>query len=348
MSVLAAEIRGTGAVALEVSMRAEPGITVVFGPSGAGKSTLLKTILGAIRPTSGRVALGERVLFDSERGIDVPIRRRRIGVVFQDAEPFPHLDARANVAFGVRSGDRAQRADSWLSRVGGSALAAKRGSVLSGGERQRIALARALAAEPEVLLLDEPLSGLELASREQVGALLLTLRRESRIPFVLVTHDPREALRLGDRLVYLERGRVVAEGTPAELLAPGGAAAHAAGSTNWLRAVVLESGGDEARVDLGGTVVVTAPLSAPPGTVVDLALPAEEPILARGEVSGVSARNSLPGIVSSLTERDGIVSVIVATPVPLRVHVTPESARDLELAPRVKVIVLVKATAFRP
>jgi molybdate transport system ATP-binding protein len=163
-----------------------------------------------------------------------------------------------------------------------------------------------------------------------------------------VTHDPREALRLGDRLVYLERGRVVAEGDPADVLAPGGAAAHAAGSTNWLRAVVLESGAEEARVDLGGTIVVTGPLHAPAGTVVDLALPAEEPILARGDVQGVSARNSLHGIVSSLAERDGIVSVIVATPVPLRVHVTPESARELGLAPGVKVVVLVKASAFRP
>jgi len=348
MSVLSAAIHGTAAFPLDVSLRAEPGITVVFGPSGSGKSTLMRAILGAIRPSAGRIALGERVLFDSERGIDVPLRHRRIGIVFQDAEPFPHMDARRNVAFGVRSGDRARRADSWLARVGASALAARRGAVLSGGERQRIALARALAAEPEALLLDEPLSGLELASREQVGARLRTLRREARIPFVLVTHDPREALRLGDRLVYLERGRVVAEGTPAELLAPGGAAAHAAGSTNWLRATVIEIRSDEARVDLGGTVVVTGPLPAPPGTIVDLALPAEEPILARGEVAGVSARNSLPGIVSSLTEREGVVSVIVATPVPLRIHVTPESARELGLAPGVKVIVLVKATAFRP
>jgi molybdate transport system ATP-binding protein len=347
MSALSVEIRGTGAFPLDLSMRAEPGITVVFGPSGAGKSTLLRAILGAIRPSAGRIALGDRVLFDG-RGIDVPIRRRRIGVVFQDAEPFPHMDARANVAFGVREGDRAQKADSWLSRVGGQTLAPKRGSMLSGGERQRVALARALAAEPEALLLDEPLSGLELASREQVGALLLELRRRARIPFVLVTHDPREALRLGDRLVYLDRGRIVAEGKPSDLLAPGGAAAHVAGSTNWLRAVVMESGPDEARVDLGGTFVVTGPLHAPTGTVVDLALPAEEPILARGEVHGVSARNSLPGIVSSLTGRDGVVAVIVATPVPLRIHVTPESARELGLAPGVKVVVLVKASAFRP
>lgn len=348
MSVLSVEIRGTRGFPLEVALRAEPGITVVFGPSGAGKSTLLRTILGANRPSSGRIALGERVLFDADRGVDVPIRHRRIGIVFQDAEPFPHLDARANVAFGVRNGDRGRRADSWLARVGGSSLVAKRGSVLSGGERQRLALARALAAEPEALLLDEPLSGLELASREQIGSLLLELRRQSRIPFVYVTHDPREAVRLGDRLVYVERGRVVAEGRPTELLAPGGAAASAAGSTNWLRAVVLESGSEEARVDLGGTIVVTGPLHSPPGTVVDLALPAEEPILAAGEVRGVSARNSLSGIVSSLAERDGVVDVVVATPVPLRVHVTSESARELGLAPGARVVVLIKATAFRP
>ena len=348
MSALSVEVRTDRPFPLEVAFRAEPGITVVFGPSGAGKSTLLRTILGAIRPSSGRVTIGDRIVFDSERGIDVPIRGRRIGIVFQDAEPFPHLDARANVAFGVRDGDAKKRADSWLSRVGASSLAAKRGSVLSGGERQRIALARALAAEPEALLLDEPLSGLELASREQVGGLLLELRRQAKIPFVYVTHDPREAVRLGDRLVYIERGRVVAEGSPSELLAPGGAASFAAGSTNWLRAVVLESGPEEARVDLGGTFVVTGPLACPPGTIVDLALPAEEPILAAGEVRGVSARNSIPAVVSSVKEKDGVVAVIVATPVPLRIHVTPESARELALAPGARVVVLVKASAFRP
>ena len=329
-------------------MRAEPGITVVFGPSGAGKSTLLRTILGAVRPAAGRIVLGERVLFDGERGTSLPIRQRRVGIVFQDAEPFPHLDASRNVAFGVRDGDARRRASEWLERVGASSLAAKRGGVLSGGERQRVALARSLAARPEALLLDEPLSGLELASREEVGRLLLELRRESRIPFVLVTHDPREALRLGDRMVLLDRGRVVAEGLPSELLAPGGAAASPAGSTNWLRAVVLEDGPEEARVDLGGTIVVTGPLHCPPRTVVDLALPAEEPILASGELRGVSARNSLPGIVSSLRERDGVVDVVVATPVPLRVHVTSESARALGLAAGARVIVLIKATAFRP
>jgi len=344
VSVLDVAVRGTPGFPLEVTMRAEPGITVVFGPSGAGKSTLLRAILGATRPSEGRIALGDRVLFDAKAGIHVPIRERRIGIVFQDAEPFPHMDARANVAFGARGGDP----DAWLSRVGGSALAAKRGAVLSGGERQRVALARALAAEPQALLLDEPLSGLELASREQIGGLLLELRRQARIPFVYVTHDPREAVRLGDRLVYLQRGRVVAEGPPSELLAPGGAASPAAGSTNWLRAVVVEDGPEEARVDLGGTLVVTGPLHAPPGTVVDLALAAEEPILARGEVHGVSARNFLAGVVSSVQEHDGIVVVIVATPVPLRVHVTPESARELSLAPGQRIHLLVKATAFRP
>jgi molybdate transport system ATP-binding protein len=348
VSVLEIDVRGTVGTPLEVAMRAEPGITVVFGPSGAGKTTLLNAILGAVRPRGGRIVLGDRVLFDAARGTDLPVRARRVGIVFQDARPFPHLNARANVAFGIRGPDRARRADEWLDRVGAGSLKTRRAEELSGGERQRIALARALAAEPEALLLDEPLSGLELASREQIGSLLLELRRRSRIPFLHVTHDPREAVRLGDRLVCLDRGRVVAEGAPPELLSPAGAAAFAAGSTNWLRAVVLESGAEEARVDLGGTFVVTGPLHCPAGTVVDLALPAEEPILAAGEVRGVSARNSLPGIVSSLQERDGVVAVVVATPVPLRVHVTTESARELGLAPGARVVVLIKATAFRP
>ena len=165
MSVLSAAIHGTAAFPLDVSLRAEPGITVVFGPSGSGKSTLMRAILGAIRPSAGRIALGERVLFDSERGIDVPLRHRRIGIVFQDAEPFPHMDARRNVAFGVRSGDRARRADSWLARVGASALAARRGAVLSGGERQRIAAIGRDRALPVGELFDRIDDGTELAAR---------------------------------------------------------------------------------------------------------------------------------------------------------------------------------------
>ena len=141
---------------LDVEFRSGRGITVVFGPSGAGKSTLLETILGGLRPDGGRICICGRTVFNAARGIDLPVRRRRIGIVFQDALLFPHLDARQNVAFGAPGPDRARQADAMLERVGAGGLATRMPFDLSGGERQRVALARALAAHPEALLLDAP------------------------------------------------------------------------------------------------------------------------------------------------------------------------------------------------
>ena len=330
---------------LEADLRVEPGITVLFGPSGAGKSTLLAALIGARRPATGRVVLGDRVLFDAASGVNVPVRQRRIGIVFQDALLFPHLDARANVAFGIPPHERKDGAGRWLERVGAAHLASRRPGELSGGERQRVALARALAARPEALLLDEPFSALDAASREKLGGLLLELQREARLPFLHVTHDPAEALRLGEAMVALESGRVAGSGRPADLLAPGGAAAS--DSVNWLRGTVVSDGPDGARVDLGGVIVSVPAVRRAAGSSVVLALPAEEPILATGEVTGTSARNVLRGEVVSATESGNAVDVVVATPVPLRVRVTRSSGERASTEAGVRVFLLVKAFGFR-
>ena len=348
MSALAAELTiGRGTFRLEVSLRAESGITVVLGPSGAGKSTLLLTLLGAIHPERGRIALGDRVVFHDASGVDVPVRSRRMGIVFQDALLFPHLDAAANVAFGLDGADARRRAEGWLERVGAGALAARRPADLSGGERQRVALARALAPRPEALLLDEPFSALDPAARESIGALLVALQRESEVPFVHVTHDPAEALRLGDRAVALEAGRVAAEGTPADLLWGARERLAAFGSANWFRGIVVEDLPDGARVDVGGTTVVTPHLDREVGSTVVLTLPAEDVLLATGEIRGTSARNVFTGEILALHDDGRGIDVVVATPVPFRSRVTHAAAAELQLARGTRVGVLVKAAAFR-
>jgi molybdate transport system ATP-binding protein len=346
VTALSARVGLSRGLTLDAELRAEPGITVLFGPSGAGKTTFLHAILGGVRPARGRVAVGERVVFDAEAAIDLPIHERRIGIVFQDALLFPHLDARANVMFGVRDADRARTADLWLERVGAASLAGRKPAELSGGERQRVAFARALAADPEALLLDEPFASLDHSSRAELGALLLDLRRRLPIPFVHVTHDPAEALRLGDAMVLLREGRVVAAGLPSALLAPGGEASGA-GATNWLRGTVVEDGPGGARVDLGGTIVAVPALHLAPGAPVVLALPAEEPVLAVSEVRGTSARNVIPGTVVSIEGGEGAVDVVVATPVPIRVRITGDASRELALGAGSRVWLLVKASAFR-
>lgn len=320
---------------------------MVLGPSGAGKTTLLETIVGSLAPRKGRITLGGRALFDGASGVNIPTRNRRVGLVFQDASLFPHLDARANVAFGAKGPSANSSVDRWLERVGAGTLARRRPRDLSGGERQRVALARALAAEPDALLLDEPFNSLDRRAREEMGALLVELAKERPIPFVLVTHDPGEALRLGERMIVLEAGRVVAAGDSRALLAAGGPAAAHAGSANWLRGTVLTDGPDGARVDLDGTIVATLPLGKPAGATVVLVLAAEEPILAKEPVRTTSARNVLAGTVTSIVDAQDAVDVIVATPVPMRVRLTRAAARELALQPGIAVWVLIKATALR-
>ena len=345
MSTLTADIAVTrGGFRLEAAFSAPPGITTVVGVSGAGKSTLLLALLGDKAPASGRITLDDRTLYDESNRIDVPVHERRIGIVFQDALLFPHIDARRNVAFGIVG--RAPP-EAWLERVGAAALAARKPADLSGGERQRVALARALAARPEALLLDEPFSALDPAARASLGTLLVALQRETGVPFLHVTHDPGEALRIGDRTIALDHGRVVAQGRTTDLLSGSLGRIAAIGSDNWLRGTVLTDGRDGTRVDVGGTVVATARLHRSAGDVVVLALPAEDVLLARGEIHGTSARNVLSGEVVSLDATEEGVDVVVATPVRLRARVTRAAVSELALVPGARIWLLVKASAFR-
>ena len=336
---------------LEAAFRAGGGITALFGPSGSGKSTLLLTILGAIRPDRGKIGVCGRVLFDHEADLDVPIPSRRVGIVFQDALLFPHLNALHNVAFGLRGAARGERALQMLRRVGSEALARRMPTQLSGGERQRVALARALAGRPDALLLDEPFSALDAVSREAMGALLLELQPELSVPFLHVTHDLGEALRLATEMVVLDGGRVVQTGIPAAVAANPlpEAAVRAIGSENVFSGEVLGDFPTEgyARVDLGGTVVETGLLGKAPGSKVVLGLRAEDVLLAVAPVVGISARNVLAGTVLDLCPRGTAIEVRVATPASFRVAVTRAAIQDLHLEPGRRVYLLAKATAFR-
>ncbi len=335
---------------LEAAFATEDPFAVVFGPSGAGKSTLLLAILGALRPSRGTIAIAGRVLFDSRRGVDLPTRERRLGIVFQDALLFPHLDARRNVAFGLRGTDRLRRADEMLERVGASPLARRRPDELSGGERQRVALARALAASPAGVLLDEPFSALDAASREALGGLVTRLQHETGLPFLHVTHDLGEALRLGTSLVVLDGGRVLEVGPPAALLSgpARSAAARAVGFDNVFTGTVLRHAHEEgwSEVDLGGTVVETGLLPEPPDALVAVGFRSTDVLVSIERISATSARNVLEGTVVAVERRGPVVEIVVETPVRMRAAVTPAAAASLRLAPGRRVFLLVKALAF--
>ena len=186
----------------------------VVGPSGSGKSSLLRAIAGLTTPAAGRIALGERVLFDSARGVNLAPERRAVGLVFQEYALFPHLSVLRNVGFGGR-----RRAQELLERLRIGHLADARPAELSGGERQRVALARALAREPGVLLLDEPMAALDPHTRGAVRGELRQLLAELALPTLLVTHDFDDASALADRVAVLEAGSLAQTGTPGDLLA---------------------------------------------------------------------------------------------------------------------------------
>jgi molybdate transport system ATP-binding protein len=195
---------------IAASFSAPPGITALFGPSGAGKTTALLAIAGLIKPNAGRVALGERVLFDAAAGVDVRPEARRVALVFQSLALFPHMSAVANVAYALPRAlprvERESRARAWLERMHVAHVAERRPSTFSGGEAQRVALARALASEPAALLLDEPFSALDDALRIELGRELSLLLRERPIPTLLVTHDRGDAQRLAERVITLAGG----------------------------------------------------------------------------------------------------------------------------------------------
>ncbi len=216
------EVRRGGFV-LDAAVRAAPGeVLAVLGPNGSGKSTLLGAVAGLVPVAGGSIRLDDVVLDDASTGAFVEAAHRPVGFVFQDYRLFPHLSVLDNVAFSprVRGRSRAEAravAAEWLERLGLADLARRRPHLLSGGQAQRVALGRALAGSPDLLLLDEPLSALDARTRLDVQAELRTHLAEFGGPSLLVTHDPLEALVLADRLVVLEGGRVVQEGSPAEV-----------------------------------------------------------------------------------------------------------------------------------
>ena len=222
--MLEASISGSiGALRIEARFDTRAGPLVLVGPNGAGKTTLLLMLLGVRRQDSGRIVVGEATLFDSERRIDVAVEERRLGYVPQDYALFPHMTVLENVEFARASGaagDRTSvRAHSrrTLEDFGLSALADRQTTDLSGGEKQKVALARALAAKPRALLLDEPLAALDATARREVRAFLVSYLARLDLPAVLVTHDPADAAAFGHRIAVLEHGRIVQTGTWDEL-----------------------------------------------------------------------------------------------------------------------------------
>jgi molybdate transport system ATP-binding protein len=333
-----------GALSIDVALTVEPGeVVAVLGPNGAGKSTVLRAVAGLEPIDSGRITVGGEVLDDPDAGVFVPPERRPIGVVFQDYLLFPNLTARDNIAFGLQAQGTARSqarevAMEWLRRVGLAEHAHHRPRALSGGQSQQVALARALATDPRVLLLDEPLAALDAGTRGEV-------RRELRRHLaafegmrLLVTHDPVDAFALADRVVVLEAGRVVQAGTLAAVTAHPRSRYVAD-----LVGINLIPGRLEHHVlttDTGGAVVTAGESDDGPA----FAAIRPHAVAVYREPPAGSPRNAWPVVVADVDARPDRVRVALAGPVPLVAEITPDALAALDLRPGDEVWATVKAS----
>ncbi len=301
---------------LNAAFQAPAGFTIIFGASGAGKTTLLNCIAGLVRPESGRIATADRVLVDTDRHIDAPVADRRIGYVFQDLALFPHMTTEQNIAYGLAKLDRSEqesRTQAILESLKIAQLRHRKPNQLSGGERQRVALARALVTDPCVLLLDEPLAALDYATKASILDDLRRWNATHRVPILYVTHSRDEVFALGERVLVLERGQIIARGAPHEVLAAPHmeTVAQLAGFENIFDATVEAAHEDRGtmtcRVASSEVRLETPLVRADVGAKLRIGIRAGDILLATSEPREISARNLIPGVVISAERRDMIV-----------------------------------------
>jgi molybdate transport system ATP-binding protein len=343
---------GRAGFSLDAAFTANQGITVLFGASGSGKTTILRSVAGMVTPDAGKISLGHSIYFDSSARVNLSMRKRRVGFVFQDYLLFPHLTAAENVAYGAKSRhdhDQHRHVKDMLKLVGVGYAADRRPAELSGGEQQRVALARALASDPAILLLDEPLSAVDIATRSRLLDEMVEVQRKTAIPFLYVTHSPADAVRIGDQMLVMAEGSIAQQGKPLEVFnAPVNIpAARVVGTENILAGRIAAHQSDEgiSIVDLGRGRMVIPHSHLAEGSRVTLGIRAEDIIISRERVSRTSARNLLPGNVRHLLHDEESVELIADCGVDLKVRITPQAERALELAPGVEIYLLIKASS---
>jgi len=337
--------------AIDVSCTVNPGITILFGPSGAGKTTLLDCIAGLTIPDSGKIAVGDRILFDHPRHTNLPTQYRKLGYVFQDLALFPHLTVGKNIEYGLADADKSERrkkSGAILESFRIAHLRDRKPAEISGGERQRVALARALVTDPCVLLLDEPLAALDAATKSKIIDDLRAWNAAHAIPILYVTHSREEVFALGDRVLVLENGRIVADGTPHGVMAAPRreSLAQLIGFENIFHAVVAAAhenrGTMTCRIADSNVELETPLVRAETGSTLIVGIRAGDILLATVQPAGLSARNIIPGRVLSVEQRDVIVVVRANCGVEMEVHLTLAARDSLQLQAGREVWLIVK------
>jgi molybdate transport system ATP-binding protein len=347
---------GREGFALRAEFEAAPGTTILFGASGSGKTTILDCITGLQTPDQGSIRIGDAVLFDSAAGINLPPNRRHIGYLLQTLALFPHMSVEQNVCYGLANVETAER-DRRVHEILGSfriaGLARRRSREISGGERQRVALARALVTRPRALLLDEPLTALDAATKARIIEDLRAWNQEFRIPILYVTHDREEVFALGDRILVLENGRIVAQGLPQEVLHRPEleSVAQLAGFENIFDCYVVGQHPEQGTMTCcitGSSVELEVPLTRiVAGRELRVGIRAGDIMVATAPPEGLSARNVIAGEIRSLKQHDVAVIAEIDCGAAFEVDLTPGAVRSLGLATGSHVWLVLKTYSCR-
>ena len=338
-----------------IKCRFTEAVTGLFGASGAGKSTLLGMIAGIIKPDSGRLAIGEEVLFDSTLNIDTPIHARRIGLVFQDSLLFPHLNVRHNLTYGfnlLSTADRRFSLNQIVDLLEIGHLLHQKPSQLSGGEKQRVALGRTLLASPKLLLLDEPLASLDTRLKKQILPFLLRVKQETKIPMLYVSHAIDEVLYLTSQLAIIEQGKLLAHGKFHEIIRQENLQnmAHSLGLENVICATVFKHDVTYGTTETkhGSQMIVMPLIPVNSGMPVTISIAASNIALSVSKLKNVTIQNQLQGVVTAIAQVGYRVLVTVDIGESLLVaEVTAKALQTLGLVPGSKVYCLVKTQSIR-
>ncbi len=340
---------------LDLDFDAPSGVTVLFGRSGSGKTTVVNAVAGLLRTEAGRVAVGDWVLFDTDRGAWLPPHRRRLGYIFQEGRLFPHMTVRQNLNYGrwfAPRGARRENPDRVIEMLGVGHLLDRRPAMLSGGEKQRVAIGRALLASPRLILADEPLAALDDARKAEILPYFERLRDEVSVPILYVTHSAAEVARLATSVVALQDGRVVRHGPASDVLsdpsvAPAGV--RAVGAVLRVRVTAHHDDG-LSELDAGGARLYLPRIAHQIGEELRIRIPAQEVILSNRPPEGLSALNVLSGQVEAIRAGEGpgaIVSVKTTAGVVLA-RVTRRSVAALDLQQGSTCYAVIKTVALAP
>ena len=341
---------------LEVDAAFPGGITAIFGPSGSGKTTVLNCIAGLAAPDGGEIRLRDRPLFSTSERVNLRPERRRVGYMFQESLLFPHVGVWDNILYGYKMTPKDRRRVEPMQLVellDLGRLLERRPVSLSTGERQRVALARALATSPELLLLDEPLSSLDLALRGRILRYLKDLHRRLDIPMVYVSHSISEVLALADTALVLSRGSQVALGDPRDVLLDSSvhSLVEVGSLENLLDVQVVGNGSSTslraARMGEAELWVSGVPSHTSLGDVISISIRAGDIIVAVDRPQRISARNILAGRIQGIHRVEDDVLLYTDAGAPLLVQITPEALESLDLREGQEVYLVIKSSSIR-